>query len=101
MMTLSFTTTYSTSAHLSQKLAQRKALSSEVASVIELYEVFDGFFEVCEVIGRHEMEQITLLKRNKPEAGIRISYGGGSLCYSEVSPVMPRIISVKKTHFSV
>mmetsp|Transcript_4808 Transcript_4808/g.8970 ORF Transcript_4808/g.8970 Transcript_4808/m.8970 type:complete len:208 (+) Transcript_4808:221-844(+) len=66
-----------------------ESCTSEVASAIEIYEVFEGFFEVCEVIGRQEMPQYNLLKRRNPEAGLRITYGGGTLCESPMSPFQP------------
>lgn len=50
--------------------------------------MFDGYFEVCEVIGRHEMREVSLLKHDKPEVGIRITYGGGTICESEM-PFQP------------
>lgn len=44
------------------------------------------------------MSQISLLKRNKPEAGIRITYGGGTLCES---PMNPGVSMPRKTTFEL
>lgn len=69
-----------------------------MAAVIELFEVFDGFYEVCEVIGRHEMEQVSLIDRKNPEKGIVVSYGGGELCENPATPFQP---SPRRTSFEL
>mmetsp|Transcript_13949 Transcript_13949/g.13953 ORF Transcript_13949/g.13953 Transcript_13949/m.13953 type:complete len:178 (-) Transcript_13949:43-576(-) len=43
--------------------------------------MYDDLFESCDVLGRKEMIAYDLIKSDLPEAGFKITYQGGDLCY--------------------
>lgn len=54
--------------------------SQDVAAV-EVVQMYDDLFESCDILGRKEMISYGLIKPSVPDAGFKITYQGGDLCY--------------------
>ncbi|CAG9321825.1 unnamed protein product [Blepharisma stoltei] len=58
----------------------KQQCSGQYVGAIEVIELWDEIFESCDILGRQEMTSYGLINPNNPQAGFKITYGGGDLC---------------------
>ena len=56
-------------------------------AVSEVLEVIKQPTDTCEILGRAEYREVSLIDRNNPSAGIAVTYSGGDRCTNGDNPM--------------